>query len=44
MARLMLNKKGFPNMFQAEVIYTIVYLLNKCPLKVLMNKTPIKAW
>ena len=43
MARSMLYEKGLPNTFWTEVVYTIVYLLNKCPTKAIQDKTPIKA-
>ena len=44
MAKVMLYDKGLPKIFQAEAINTIVYLLNKCSTKALLNKTPIEAW
>ncbi|CAA0806487.1 cysteine-rich RLK (RECEPTOR-like protein kinase) 8 [Striga hermonthica] len=33
-----------PKEFWAEAVYTAVYLLNRCPTKVVQNKTPIEAW
>ncbi|CAA0815238.1 Copper amine oxidase family protein [Striga hermonthica] len=44
MARTMLAAKNKPKEFWAEVVYTAVYLLNKCPTKLVQNKTPIEAW
>ncbi|CAA0832646.1 Uncharacterized mitochondrial protein AtMg00710, partial [Striga hermonthica] len=44
MARTMLAEKNMPKEFWAEAIYTTVYLLNRCPTKVVQNKTPIEAW
>ncbi|CAH9134446.1 unnamed protein product [Cuscuta epithymum] len=44
MARSMLAEKGMPKMFWAEAVYTSVYLLNRCPTKAVLNKTPIEAW
>nr|KYP60023.1 Retrovirus-related Pol polyprotein from transposon TNT 1-94 [Cajanus cajan] len=44
MARLMLKEKGLPNTFWAEAVYTAVYLLIRCPTKVVRDKTPIEAW
>lgn len=43
MARSMLKEKGLPNTFWAEVVYTAVYLLNRCPTKAVWDKTPIEA-
>nr|KYP39285.1 Retrovirus-related Pol polyprotein from transposon TNT 1-94 [Cajanus cajan] len=34
MARSMLKEKGLPNTFWAEVVYIDVYILNRCPTKV----------
>nr|KYP33156.1 Retrovirus-related Pol polyprotein from transposon TNT 1-94 [Cajanus cajan] len=44
MARSMLKEKGLPNTFWAEAVYTAVYILNRCPNKVVQDKTPIEAW
>nr|KYP69943.1 Retrovirus-related Pol polyprotein from transposon TNT 1-94 [Cajanus cajan] len=44
MARSMLKEKGLPNTFLDETVYTAVYLLNRCPTKVVQDKTPIEAW
>nr|KYP41863.1 Retrovirus-related Pol polyprotein from transposon TNT 1-94 [Cajanus cajan]KYP41870.1 Retrovirus-related Pol polyprotein from transposon TNT 1-94 [Cajanus cajan] len=43
MARPMLKEKGLPNTFWDEAIYTTVYILNKCPAKVVQDKTPLEA-
>lgn len=40
MARTMLNESKFPYIFWREVIYTIVYILNKEKLRVNGYKTP----
>ncbi|RZB68411.1 Retrovirus-related Pol polyprotein from transposon TNT 1-94 [Glycine soja] len=44
MARSMLKEKGLPNTFWAEAVYTVVYILNRCPTKSVKDKTPIEAW
>ncbi|RVW16070.1 Retrovirus-related Pol polyprotein from transposon TNT 1-94 [Vitis vinifera] len=44
MAKAMLYEKGLSKIFWAEAINTAVYLLNRCPTKALLNKTPIEAW
>ena len=44
MARSMLKEKGMPNTFWAEAVYTVVYILNRCPTKAVKDKTPIEAW
>nr|KYP47813.1 hypothetical protein KK1_030509 [Cajanus cajan] len=42
MARSMLKENGLPNTFWAEGVYTAVYILNRCPTKVVQDKTPIE--
>ncbi|KAI3443960.1 hypothetical protein Pfo_000625 [Paulownia fortunei] len=44
MAKSMLHAKGLPRSFWAEAVYTAVYLLNRCPTKAVMDKTPLEAW
>ncbi|RVW55367.1 Retrovirus-related Pol polyprotein from transposon TNT 1-94 [Vitis vinifera] len=44
MAKAILYEKGLPKIFWAEAVNTTVYLLNRCPTKALLNKTPIEAW
>nr|KYP68962.1 Retrovirus-related Pol polyprotein from transposon TNT 1-94 [Cajanus cajan] len=44
MARSMLKEKGLPNTFWAEVVYTAVYILNRCPTRTVQDKTLIEAW
>ncbi|KAL6327560.1 hypothetical protein AAG906_021850 [Vitis piasezkii] len=44
MAKAMLYEKGLPKIFWAEAVNSVVYLLNRCPIKALLNKTPIEAW
>lgn len=40
----MLHKKGIPYFLQAEAVHTTVYILNRCPTKVLNNITPFEAY
>nr|UBX54621.1 transposon Pol polyprotein [Lupinus angustifolius] len=44
MARSMLKEKGLPNTFWAEAVYTVVYIMNRCPTKAIEGKSPIEAW
>lgn len=44
MTKSMLHEKGLPKIFWGEAVYTAVYLMNRCPTKVLENKTPLEAW
>ena len=44
MARSMLNGKGLPNSFWAEVVNTVVYILNRSATKVVEGKTPHEAY
>ncbi|GAU25658.1 hypothetical protein TSUD_265850 [Trifolium subterraneum] len=44
MARSMLKGKGMPNRLWAEAAATSVYIINRCPTKKLLDKTPYKAW
>ncbi|KAL0345815.1 UNVERIFIED_CONTAM: hypothetical protein Sradi_4412800 [Sesamum radiatum] len=44
MARSMLKCKGVPNLYWAEVVHTVVYILNWSPTKAVRNKTPFEAW
>nr|KYP53446.1 Retrovirus-related Pol polyprotein from transposon TNT 1-94 [Cajanus cajan] len=43
MVRSMLKEKGLPNTFWAETIYIVVYILNRCPTKIVQDKNPIEA-
>ncbi|KAL6320112.1 hypothetical protein AAG906_004621 [Vitis piasezkii] len=43
MAKAMLYEKGLPKIFGLKRL-TLMYLLNRCPTKALLNKTPIEAW
>lgn len=43
MTRSTLHEKGLPNKFEAESVNATVYLLNRCPTKVVQNKTPIET-
>ena len=42
--RAMLMEKGLPKTFWAEAVSTAVYLQNRCPTKVIQDKTPVEAW
>jgi len=44
MARSMLQNKSLPKQFWAEVVNTVVYILNQSPMKAVLNKTPYEAW
>lgn len=44
MARNMLKTKNLPKKFWAEAVSTSVYLLNRCPIKRLEDKTPEEVW
>jgi len=44
MARSMVKEKSMPNTFWAKVIYTAIYILNRCPSKAVQDKTLIEAW
>nr|KYP53106.1 Retrovirus-related Pol polyprotein from transposon TNT 1-94 [Cajanus cajan] len=43
MIRSMLKEKDLPNTFWIEVYTIIYYLLNRCIIKVVQDKTPIEA-
>ena len=43
MARSMLKAKHLPNDYWDEAVNYAVYILNKCPTKVVMNKVPEEA-
>ncbi|CAL2239153.1 unnamed protein product [Prunus armeniaca] len=44
MAKAMLHEKGLPYYMWAEVVHTVVYILNRCPTRALGDKTPFKAY
>ncbi|CAL5325451.1 unnamed protein product [Camellia sinensis] len=44
MSKSMLHEKRLPKTFWGEVMYTSVYLMNRCPTKALKDKTPFEAW
>ena len=44
MTRSMLKAKEVPKRFWAEAASTAVYILNRCPTKKLVEKTPYEAW
>ncbi|RDY06069.1 Copia protein, partial [Mucuna pruriens] len=44
MTMSMLYEKGMPREFWPEAVNIVVYLLNRCPTKVVWNLTPFEAW
>jgi len=44
MARLMLKEKDSFNTFLSKVIYTIIYILNKHPIKIVQDNMLIEPW
>eukprot|EP00253_Pinus_taeda_P035794 PITA_35794 len=40
----MLKEKHLPHEYWVEVVTCAVYILNRCPTKVVMNKIPEEAW
>ncbi|KAH9310278.1 hypothetical protein KI387_044223 [Taxus chinensis] len=44
MARSMLKAKHLPNEYWAETVACVVYILNRCPTKIVKDKVPQKAW
>eukprot|EP00253_Pinus_taeda_P026770 PITA_26770 len=44
MARSMLKAKHLPNYYWAEAVHCAVYILNRCPTKVVMKRVPEEAW
>lgn len=44
MARSMLEHRNVPEHFWAEAVFTAIYLLNRCPTKVVKKMTPKEAW
>ncbi|CAL5377981.1 unnamed protein product [Camellia sinensis] len=44
MTRCLLHDQGLPKKFWAEVVNTVVLLLNRLPTKALQKKTPFEAW
>lgn len=44
MARTMLFDAGFSKEYWAEAVSTAVYILNRCPTKVVPGKTPEEEW
>jgi transposase InsO family protein len=44
MARSMIKEKQLPNEYWVEVVACSVYILNRCPTKAVINKTPEEAW
>ena len=44
MEKSMLHEKGLTKIFWEEAVYTVIYLMNRCPTKAVENKIPILAW
>eukprot|EP00253_Pinus_taeda_P003954 PITA_03954 len=44
MVRSMLKAKHLPNDYWAEAVHCAVYILNRCPTKVVMNRVSEEAW
>ena len=44
MARCMMENMCVPNRFLVEVVFTIVYLLNRSPMMAMKQKIPEEAW
>ena len=44
MVMSMSKGKSIPNIFWAEVVATLVYLLKICPTRSVKNMTPYEAW
>ena len=44
MTRIMLKEKGLPKQFWVEAVACLAYLLNRCPTKMVKNKTAQEAW
>jgi hypothetical protein len=40
----MIKEKHLPNEYWAEAVACSVYILNRCPTKAVINKTPEEAW
>lgn len=44
MTKSMLKSKDMPNRFWAEATLTTTYIINRCPTKKMVEKTPYEAW
>ena len=44
MACNMLVAKHLPNEYWGEVVITAIYIINRCPTKIVQNKFPQEAW
>ena len=42
--RSLLKENNFPNEYWAEAVNCVAYILNRCPMKVVMNKVLEEAW
>ena len=43
-ARSMLNEKNMPHLFWADAVFTILYLINRCPTAGVHSITPEEVW
>jgi len=39
LARTMLNESNLPKYFWDDIVYTVAYVLNKTPIRPILNKT-----
>jgi hypothetical protein len=44
MARALLKQRGMPIVFWGEVVVTVVYILNRSPIKALNGRTSYETW
>ncbi|KAK4385484.1 Retrovirus-related Pol polyprotein from transposon TNT 1-94 [Sesamum angolense] len=44
MARTMINEKGLLKTFWVVAVDITIYILNRCPTKLVRNKTPYETW
>ena len=44
MARSMMKEKGLPTKYWGEAITTTIYLINRCPTKLVHDNIPLEAW
>ena len=44
MERSMVKEKGLTTKFWGEAMVTKIYLINRCPTKVVYDRIPMEAW
>ena len=44
MTRSMMKAKGLQTKYLGEVVATTIYLINRCPTKLVRDKIPLEAW